>query len=50
MVLDEEEELLGDAKDPGWLVAWEKPAVPLVPDNVAQDQNTVFFTFKYCHE
>ena len=31
MVLDEEEELLGDAKDPGWLVPWEEPAVSLVP-------------------
>ena len=31
VVLDEEEELLGDAKDPGWLVPWEEPAVSLVP-------------------
>ena len=31
MVLDEEEELLGDAKDPGRLVPREEPAVPLVP-------------------
>ena len=32
VVLDEEEEFLGDTKDPGWLVSWEKPAVPLVPE------------------
>ena len=31
MVLDEEEELLGDSKDPSRLVPREEPAVPLVP-------------------
>ena len=34
MVLDEEKELLGDAKDPGWLVTWEEPAIPFVPDHI----------------
>ena len=42
MVLDEEKELLGDAKDPGWLVTWEEPAISLVPDNVAQVQIHIF--------
>ena len=44
MVLDEEEQLLGDAKDPGWLVPWEESAVSLVPE-MTFHLNLIAFVF-----